>query len=551
VAAELERSAGRAHARGGLAAAAAFLERATELTPEPARRAQRALAAAQAALEAGASDAALALLATARAGPPDELHGARVARLHAMIGLVTRFGRDAAPLLLEAAKRLEPLDLALARGAYLDALWTAVVFADGDGPLDAAKAARAAGPAPQPARAPDLFLDGLIAAIIEGHAAGAAKLKQGLRVFRGDDISSEEAVHWHYFACHMAIVLWDDESWEVLCTRHVQLARETGALGLLLVAFYQRMGLHEHAGELAAAASLLEEAKAVAEATGNHFAPYAAMKLSAWRGREAEASRLIEASVNDAAARGEAMGLAIIRWASALLYNGLGRYEEALGAAQLASAFPLELAYPTWALVELIEAAVCGGTPEPAAGALRRLSDHARVSGGDWALGIEARSRALLSDGEAAERLYREAIERLGRTRIRPELARAHLLYGEWLRRENRRPDAREQLRTAHQMLSAMGVDGFAARAARELQASGETVRKRTAKASAELTAQEAQIARLARDGLSNADIGARLFISPRTAEYHLSKVFAKLGISARQELERVLPTPPDAAQRV
>jgi DNA-binding CsgD family transcriptional regulator len=554
VAGELERSAGRAQARGGLAAAAAVLERATKLTPEPARRAQRALAAAQASYLAGAPDAALALLATAQTGPLDELQRARVDLLRAQIAFVVSHGRDAPPLLLAAANRLEPLDVTLARETYLDALWAAIIvgrLADGGGVLEVAEAARAVPPALEPLRPADLLLDGLAVLITEGHAAAAPMLERVLSAFRGDDISREEGLRWLWLACHVARLLWDDESWEVLCTRHLQLSRDTGALTVLHLALNQRMAMHEHAGELATAASLREEVKVVAEATGGRLGPYGALALAAWQGREADLSELIDAMMNDVVARGEGTGLAIIPWASALLYNGLGRYQEALAAAQQAGAYHDELLFSTWTLVELIEAAVRSGKPEPAADALGRLSETTRPSGTDWALGIEARSRALLSHGQAAERLYREAIERLAATRIRAELARAHLLYGEWLRREKRRLDAREQLRTAHERFTAMGIEAFAQRAADELEATGETARKRTVPSSDQLTAREAQIARLARDGLANPEIGARLFISPRTVEYHLHKVYGKLDITSRNELGGALGDEAGAALSV
>jgi DNA-binding CsgD family transcriptional regulator len=453
-------------------------------------------------------------------------------------------GSDAPPLLLAAAKRLEPLDLTLARETYLDALWAAIIvghLADGGDLSEVAKAATDVAPAPEPPRPADLLLDGLAVLSTEGHAAAVPMLERSVSAFRGDDISREEGLRWLWLACHVARLLWDDESWEVLCTRHLQLSRDTGALTVLQLALNQRMGMHEHAGELATAASLREEADAVAEATGSQLAPYGALALAAWRGREADLSELIDARMSDLVARGEGAGLAIIPWASALLYNGLGRYDEALAAAQEAGAYHHELLFSTWVLVELIEAAVRSGQLEAAADALRPLSETTRASGTDWALGIEARSRALLSDAEDAERLYREGIERLARTRIRPELARTHLLYGEWLRRKRRRLDAREQLRTAHEMFATMGADGFAERAARELLATGETARKRTVESSDELTAQEAQIARLARDGLSNPEIGARLFISARTAEYHLHKVYGKLDITSRHELDHAL----------
>jgi DNA-binding CsgD family transcriptional regulator len=541
VASEVESSAERAQGRGALAATAALLERAAALSVDPALRAARALAAAQATHRAGLPDAALGLLGTAEAGPLDDLQRARVDLLRGQIEFTVSRGRDAPPLLLAVAKRLEPLDVTLARETYLDALWASIIVgrlaADGSDVLEIARASTSVAPAPEPPRPADLLLDGLAVLITEGHAAAAPMLERAASAFRGDDISREEGLRWLWLACHVARLLWDDESWEVLCTRHLQLARDTGDLTVLHLALNQRMAVHEHAGELAAAAGLLEEAETVGEATGTQLAPYGALALAAWRGREADLLELVDARMNDLVARGEGTALAIIPWVSALLYNGLGRYEEALAATRHAAAFHHDLLFSTWTLVELIEAAVRSGKPEPAADALQRLAEATRASGSDWALGIEARSRALLSDGDAAERLYREAIERLARTRIRAELARAHLLYGEWLRRERRRLDAREQLRTAHQMLTAMGIEAFAQRAARELQATGETARKRTVESLDQLTVREAQIARLARDGLSNPEIGARLFISPRTVEYHLHKVYGKLDISSRNEL--------------
>jgi DNA-binding CsgD family transcriptional regulator len=234
-------------------------------------------------------------------------------------------------------------------------------------------------------------------------------------------------------------------------------------------------------------------------------------------------------------------GLAIIRWASALLYNGLGRYEEALVAAQQAGENPHEFLFSTLALAELIEAAARSGKPESAVGALRRLSEHTRASGTHWALGVEARSRALLSDDEAAERLYREAIDQLARTCVRLELARAHLLYGEWLRRQRRRLDAREQLRHAHTLFTDFGMEAFAERARAELEATGEHARKRTVETRDDLTPQEAQISRRASDGATNQEIAAQLFISPSTVDYHLRKVFRKLGVKSRHQLKQHL----------
>jgi DNA-binding CsgD family transcriptional regulator len=555
VARELERSAGRAEARGGLAAAAAFLERAVGLTLDPTRRARRALAAAQAKYQAGAPDAALELLATAETSPLDELSLARIDVLHGQIAFAVNRGRDAPPLLLRAAKRLEPLDLRLARDTYLDA-FAAAIFAgrltpDG-GLLEVAQAAISAPPASQSPRAADLLLEGLALRITEGDAAGAPVLKRAMSAFRRPDLSGEQGIRWLWFACWLAAaLLWDDESWDVLSARQVQLARDAGALSVLPVALPSRVVVNVFAGELAAAAALAEEAEAITEATGARLAPYGRLLLDAWRGREAEASELIEASEREMVARGEGLGLTVIHWARAVLYNGLGRYEDALVAAQQAQQQRHELALYARVLPELIEAAVRSGDMQRAADALQPLLAATRAGGTEWALGIEARSRALLAEGTAADELYREAIERLARTRLRAELARAHLLYGEWLRRENRRVDAREQLRTAHEMLTSMGIEAFDARAVRELVATGENARRRTIETSDQLTARELQIALLARDGLSNQEIGGQLFISSRTVEYHLTKIFAKLDIGSRHELHQVLAGDPVTARAV
>ena len=547
IAAELERSAGRAQARGGFAAAAAFLERATELTLEPARRAERALAAAQAKFQAGAFDAALVLVAVAEPGPLDELQRARVELLRGQIAFASSRGSDAPPalpLLLAAARQFEPLDVRLARETYLEALSAALLAGrlalDGS-VREVAAAARAAPRPPRPARAPDLLLDGLALVITEGYPAAVPMLKQAVSAFRSADVSREEELRWIWQACHGAGLLWDYGSWDLLSARRVELARAAGALTALPIAFNTRVGVHLFAGEFDVAASLVAQVESVTEATGSSMPPYAALALAALRGREAEALELIEAATKDAERRGEGGGLSFVHWATAVLGNGLGRYEQALASAQQASEdSPADL-FANWAVAELIEAAARSGVPELAADALNRLAATARASGSDWAFGVEARSRALLREGDTAGTLYREAIDRLGRTRLRVELGRAHLLYGEWLRRENRRIDAREQLRTAHEMFAAMGADGFAERSSRKLLATGERVRKHTADAPGRLTAREAQIARLATDGLSNPEIAARLFMSPRTVEYHLHKVFTKLAISSRNQLHAVL----------
>jgi ATP/maltotriose-dependent transcriptional regulator MalT len=545
VAQELERSAGRAQARGGLAATAAFLERAAGLTTESMRRSQRALAAAQAKHQAGAPDAARVLLAAAEMGPLDGLGRAMVDLLRAQITFVANRGPDAPSLLLKAAKELEPLDLGLARQTYMEAM-SAALFAGrvlgGGGVQEAARASLAAPSPAGPARAPDLLLDGLALLITEGSAAATPTLKRALSAFRSQQLSTEETIRWLAPACRTAIDLWDDEAWDVLSTRFVQLARDTGALTVLPIALSWRIGAHAYAGELAQAAWLIHEAEAVTEATGSPFVPYGALTVVAWQGRDTAASELIEASRSEAVARGEGFGLTVIQWASALLYNGLGRYEEALVAAERASEPPQNLAFYALALPELIEAATRRGTPERALDALQRLEQTTRASGTDWALGIEARSRALLSEGHAAESLYREAIDRLDRTRVRAHLARAHLLYGEWLRRERRRLDAREQLRRACDMFTDMGAEAFAERARRELLATGEHARKRVVETRDALTPQETQIAGLAAQSCSNQEIAAQLFISSSTVAYHLRKVYAKLDISSRRDLAGALP---------
>ncbi len=540
VAAELECAADRAQARGGFAAAAAFLERATTLTLEPARGAERALAAARAMAQAGAFDAALRLLATAETGPLDEFQRARADLLSGQIAFASSRCSDVPPLLLKAAERLEPLDARLARETYLQALSAAMYagrIVTGGGLRTAAEAARAAPAVPQPPNAPNLLLDGLALLVTDGYAAAAPTLKQALSAFSSEDISNEEGLRWLWLACPAAQMLWDDQSWDLLCTRHVQLARDAGALGVLPIALAQRTGLYLYQGDFAAAAALIDEAAAITEATGSQLPPYAPLGLAAFRGQERQACELIETSTKDTVRRGEGRGLNFVQWATAVLDNGLGRYQEALAAAQQAGEDPHEHVFSTWTAAELIEAATRSEVPEHAAGALQRLTDSARASGSDWALGTEACARALLSEGQTAERLYREGIDRLARARVRVPLARAHLVYGEWLRRQNRRIDARAQLRTAHQMLVGMGADGFAERAARELQATGEHVRQRAAPAPARLTARETQISRLACDGLSNPEIAVRLFMSPRTVEYHLHKVFTKLAISSRCQL--------------
>jgi DNA-binding CsgD family transcriptional regulator/tetratricopeptide (TPR) repeat protein len=545
VADELEQSAGRAQARGGLAAAAAFLARAAELTVDPTRRADRMLAAAQVNLQAGAFEPALGLLGSAQAGPLTELGRARVDLLTAEIAFAQNRGSDAPQLLLRAAKALEALDPRLSRDTYLDA-WSAALFAGrlaSDGTLLEVSEAVSTAPKPtDPARPSDLLLDGFALVFTDGREAAEPVLTRAASAFAGPDIAVEEVLRWGWLATAAAVFVWDHDTCLAIATREVELAREAGALEVLAVGVNVLGQAVSLGGDFARAALLVAEADAVTEATGASVAPYAALVLAAFRGPEAQATGLIDTTIETATAGGQGTAVQYANWAKAVLMNGFGRYEEALAAAIEASEDTPELFVASWALPELIEAATRSGNPELAAGALERLEEQTRTSGTDWALGIQARSRALLSEGDEAERLYREAIDHLGRTQLRPELARNRLLYGEWLRRENRRLDAREELRAAHDAFGTMGADGFAERARNELVSTGEKVRKRTVETRDELTAQEGQIARLAAEGHTNPEIGAQLFLSPRTVEWHLRKVFSKLEISSRKQLRSVLP---------
>jgi DNA-binding CsgD family transcriptional regulator len=548
VASELERSVGRAQARGGLAAAAAFLERAAMLSPEPAGRARRLLAAARAKRGAGALDAALGLLVAVEAGPLDALSAAEVDHLRGLITLVQRRPGDAARLLLNAARRLEPLDAGLARDTHLDALWAAIWAGHLGSPgavLAAAEAARAAPPGPEPPRAVDLLLEALALRLRQGYAAAAPLLARALELSLALDVTDDEADRSRWLAggrasALVALELWDAESWHAVAAVQAQAARDTGALAHLQYALNFLTMAHLFAGDSTTAAALVDEDRLIAEVTGNPPVGYAAMALAAWQGQEVQASGLIEATSRAATARGLGRMVSFADYASSVLYNGLGRHDLARDPAWRAFERD-DFGYGPYVVPELAEAASRTGDVNLVRATLRWLSDRTRAAPTEWALGIEARVRALLSQGDAAERQYRESIACLGRTRVRVQLARAHLLYGEWLRRQRRRLDARAQLRTAYAMLDAMGIEGFAERARRELQATGETARKRTVETRQELTAQEDVIARLARQGLSNPEIGSRLFISARTVQSHLGKVFAKLAISSRTQLDQVL----------
>jgi len=541
VADELERSASRAQARGGYAAAAAFLERAAALTAEPGKRARRALAAAQAKHLAGARRAAADLLAAAEAAGLEEAQRAEADLLRAEIAYTERRGNDAPDLLVRAARRLEPLDARAARDAFLDALLAAHFagrLARGTGLPEAAAAARGAPPAPAPPTASDLLADGLATALIDGYVAGVPLLQRAVRAFCGPDVSAAEQLRWLWPAAHVAMALWDDESYELLSERHISMARASGLLAVLPTALTTRIVALAFTGRLTAADQLIGELQLLTDALQVPAPSYGALFVAGWRGREAEMVDVTRGAIAENTARGEGAGLAFADYAHAVLANGLGRYQDALAAATTIDAFATEgFVIYTAALVELVEAAARSGETERAEEAFARLSAATAATGTDWSVGIAARSRDLLSGDDECEPYYREAIDALAQTRIRPQQARAHLVFGEWLRRRNRRVDAREQLRVAHEMLTEMGIDAFAERARRELLATGEVVRKRNVETLSDLTAQEAQIARLAVEGHTNPEIGAQMFISSRTVEWHLRKVFTKLQVGSRREL--------------
>ena len=542
VALELERSAGRAQARGGLTAAAAFLQRAVALTEDPARRAGRALAAAQASFQVGAFDVALGLVAAAEAGPLGEFQRARIDLVRAQLVLASGRRTDATPLLLAAARRLEELDISLARETYVDAFFAALIGArlnDSVGVPEVAQAARGVARRSDNEPTTASLLLGALVALAEDYDAAVPLCRGALQKISADTISPQERLRW-FQGGTVALEVWDDESAYVLSRHHVQIARETGTLNELAPALNMHTPMLVFSGELSAAASAVAETQSIEEMTEIRTAPYGALVLEAWRGNPREARALIEKTLREAGSRGEGIGVATSEYARAVLCNGLGQYEEALVAACSASEYQ-EVVAENWGLSELIEPATRTGRTELATDALNRLARKARAAGTGWALGIEARSRALLSDGDRAEGLFREAIGQLGRTRVRAELARTHLLYGEWLRREGRRVDARAELRAALDQFGSMGMEAFAERTRKELLATGERARKRTVETRDDLTPQERQIAQLACDGLSNPEIGGRLFLSPRTVEWHLGKVFGKLGIRSRHQLSNAL----------
>lgn len=557
VAVELERCSSRAFAHGGLPAAAALLERAALLTPSAADRARRGLDAALAMAEAGNYEAALNLLAVAEHSPLSRLQHARIDMCRAQVGFALHRDSEAPHQLLAAARRLEQLDESLALDSYSDALtatWFTGRLASGADPVHVARAAQNA-PVPRSPRACDQLLQAAAIRLIDGYQAAVPEMRAAIRAFDTDEIPREQVVRFGCMAAIIAVDLWDDSAWSRAADRYLGVIRDSGALSALPLALSAQVFVDLAAGKEAAAVALVEELNSATESARVAVTPYAAVALATFRGEDAQAAQFIATARRDAIARGEGIGISLICWAHALLCNGLGRYAEAVAAAREAAANPDEMPLSNWALVELVEAAVRAGDPTTATNAFAQLAAKARASGTEWALGMAARSEAQLREGSQAEDLYREAIERLDRTFLRGESARARLLYGEWLRRTGRRFEAREQLRAADEALTAIGMLTFVGRARRELAATGETVRKRTEDTRHDLTAQELHVARLAADGRTNPEIGAELFISPRTVEWHLGRVFLKLGISARRELrdalERVGPPGQDSAGAV
>jgi DNA-binding CsgD family transcriptional regulator len=536
VAAELIDSAGRAERRGGVAAAAAFLERSVMFTVDPGERASRALAAARAKFEAADFASARSLLAVADAGQLDDLGRAKVQRMRAQIAFDLRRGSDAPALLLGAARRLEPLDVELARETYLEALLAAIYaggLARGTDLSAVASAALSAALGDEPVTSRQLLLRGLATRLTGGYVAAAPDMRDALLARRAE----ERRLDWLSVAYNIAAMeLWDDATWLELASGQAELARATGTLILLPYALDYLAGFQIHAGDLSLAAGLLAEAQSLDLGIRAETLPYTALRLAAWRGEASAVSHLVEVMRRGAHERGEGCAIAAADCSVAVLHNGLGQYELALDAAQNAAAGD-EVVTSSWALYELVEAASRSGQHAVAVHAMDRLAERTSASATAWAKGTEARARALVEDGEAVERLHREAIAYLGRTRMAAHLARARLTYGEWLRREGRRVEAREQLRDAYGAFLAMGAAGFADRAGRELEATGEKVRRRRADARDELTPQQLQVARLAREGRTNSEIAAELFLSPRTVEWHLRQVFTKLGIRSRIEL--------------
>jgi DNA-binding CsgD family transcriptional regulator len=540
VAAALVDAARHAESGGSMSATAALMRRSVGLTADPRLRAERALSAARAYLDIGAFEVTLGLLAEAEAAAVDDLQRARVELIRGLTDRAARSGREAPVALLRAARRLELLDLGLARYAYLDALNAALVAGTlalkGGQLIEVSRAAQAAPAALRGTVSGDFLVNGLAAMVTEGIATAEPALRRGVMAFLGDEVTEDEFLHCGVLVADAALSLWDYDAWEAASTRHVELSRSAGALAQLANGLNAHRMVALWGGDVEKASDLGCEEQTVKELTGTRRVSYGDLFLLAYQGHAAEAVPLLASAAKEATARGEGLGVQMTHRAGALLHLGLGHYAEALAAAERAVQGDLG-PFTAQALPDLVEAAVRSGSTETAVAALTRLTSCTAVANSNWAGGLVARSRALVSNEDQAVHWYADAVERLRRTRLRFELARAQLLYGEWLRRQGRRIDARDQLRSAYDAFVAMGSDGFAERARHELLATGEKVRKRTVDTLNDLTPQEAQIARMARSGRTNTEIGAELYISARTVEWHLRKVYSKLGITSRREL--------------
>ncbi|MFD4669681.1 AAA family ATPase [Lentzea sp. NPDC058450] len=539
IAAALEDSAQRAQIRGGMAAAAAFLARSAVLTPDPGRRAHRALSAACAATVVGGVEQASRLVALAEAEPVNEEIAARIDLVRARIAFLARRDQHVADRLVSAAQRLRSFDPVLARDTYRQAFSVAThagsLAAEG-GLREVALAVRTA-PAPAEPQAADLLTDGFALSVTEDHAAGASLIDRALVGITEAGAVSDTELCWLTMATPAAQMRWDADGWDRVSARHVRVSRTVGALTTLSTALSQRAVLSMVRGDVRAASDVIEDALAVPRGAGDRFAYDVQIALNALRGNESACDELFRRSDGDLARQGRIVEPIFVHWAAAVLYNGFGRYEDALARARPAAEFLDEPVYSVWTCAELVEAAIRCGRRSSVPAALARLSESTRASGTDWALGIEKSARALTLEGDAAETLYREAVDHLGDAGMRFPLARTQLLYGEWLRRNHRRRDAREQLQAARDHFAGIEAAGFAERATRELRAAGD----RTQNRSGTLTEQEHQIAVLAGAGLSNPDIAAQLYISRRTVEYHLGKIFAKLAIPSRAQLGEAL----------
>jgi DNA-binding CsgD family transcriptional regulator len=547
---ELERSASRAQGRGGPSAAAVFLERAAALASDRVRRATLIISSAELHYDAGSYRAASDLLTGVNVEPLAEFHQVRVERLQSRLLLGTQASSAASRQLMQAARRFESHDIEVACDTYLDAFVAASTVGAssvGDTWLELAQSIRALPALGESARATDVLLAGLAMQVTDGYAAGIPLLQRALRMLLDDprsvqERSSRDKGGLLWFGCRVAANIWDQELLFQLANRMLSSARTSASVTLRAQIASDAAHVALLKGDLSLSRTLSDETTVMRTAAGlpPWFMRQGPLALAAWQGRAHSfdgirtASRTVDGTE-------QAMWSSINHCTAATLYNGLGRYDEAFAEAAQGSERAGDLSWAMWCLPELVEGAARTGQPDVAASALGRLRQLTAPAATDWGLGIEARCRALISEGDVADEAFREAVERLGRAGVVAHLGRAHLLYGEWLRRQNRRIDAREQLRNARDVFLSMGAEAFTTRAERELQATGEKIRKRANDTQAQLTAQERQVAELARDGFSNGEIGAQLFISPRTAEYHLHKIFAKLGITSRTQLNRAL----------